>query len=75
MNSITELFWHWAMEPEKGNIIQLLNKDQIPVGAIYLDKIKFNSDNISICETSRTSEKYYLYIDGIAVFFTYYKRV
>jgi len=75
MINTLELFKHWAAEKNaKSNIIQLLNKDNCPVAALYLDKVDLNSSEVVICETSKTSEKYYLYINGIAIFFTYYKR-
>lgn len=69
--NLVALFSSWA-ETKPNTIVQLLNKDQIPVAALYLNKLKFES--FSILKTNNLSEKYYIYFNGIAVFFTYYKK-
>lgn len=70
-SNLTTLFENWA-EKEPETIIQLLNKDRIPVAALYLNKLQFES--FSIVQTNNLSEKYYIYFNGIAIFFTYYKK-
>lgn len=70
-NNITTLFQVWA-EQEKPPIIELQNIDHKPVGAIYLDR--FSYKKIIISETNN-SERYYLYIDGIGIYFSFYKKI
>lgn len=64
------LFNKWQ-EQDRTTVIQLLNKDRIPVAALYLEYLDLS--NIAICQT-QTSEKYYLYMDGVAIFFSYYRK-
>ena len=71
INNNELLLKKWSSEKNPG-ILQLLNKDKIPVAAIYLDKI--NVETISILNATNINEKYYLYINGIAIFFTYFRR-
>ena len=59
-------------DQENPPIIELLNKDHKPVGAIYLDKFKYK--NFIISETNN-SEKYYFYVDGIGIYFSYYQKI
>ena len=59
-------------EQEKPPIVQLLNIDKKPVGAIYFDKFKYK--NFIISETNN-SEKYYLYIDGLGIYFSFYEKL
>ena len=68
---ITALFSAYA-EQEKPPIIELLNIDREPIGAIYFDKFKYK--NFVVSETNN-SEKYYLYVDGIGIYFSYYQKV
>lgn len=70
-NNITTLFQVWA-EQEKPPIIELQNIDHKPVGAIYLDRLSYKK--IIISETNN-SERYYLYIDGIGIYFSFYKKI
>ena len=72
MSSLTTLFQGYAQQ-DTPPIIQLLNRDHEPVAALYLDKLKLNMEDVVVC-LSNTNEKYYLYMNGIAVFFTYYKK-
>ncbi len=53
-------------------ILELLNIDNKPVGALYLSKLKYK--NIVISETNNT-EKYYLYIDGIGIYFSFFRKI
>jgi hypothetical protein len=59
-------------DQEKPPVIELLNIDRKPVGAIYLDKFKYK--NFVISETNN-SEKYYFYVDGIGIYFSYYQKI
>lgn len=75
-NSLTQLFRRYA-EPTQSTIIQLENKDRLPVGALYLNG---NSpEDIVVCLSERTEEKYYIYIPSsignIALFFTYFRKL
>lgn len=56
----------------KCRILELRNKDMLPVAAVYLDKLDFSE--LALAETG-TSERYYLYSGGIGVFFTYYSKM
>ena len=69
--NITTLFQIWS-EQEKPPIIELQNIDHKPVGAIYLDRLSYKK--IIISETNN-SERYYLYIDGIGIYFSFYKKI
>lgn len=57
---------------ENPPIIELLNIDRKPVGAIYFDKLKYK--NFVISDTNNT-EKYYLYVDGIGIYFSFYQKI
>ena len=70
-HSLTTLFQTYA-ELENPPILELLNIDNKPVGALYLSKLKYR--NFVISETNNT-EKYYLYIDGIGLYFSFYKKI
>ncbi len=59
-------------DQERPPIIELLNIDRKPVGAIYFDKFKYR--NFVISETNN-SEKYYFYVDGIGIYFSYYQKI
>lgn len=70
-HSLTTLFQTYA-ELENPPILELLNIDNKPVGALYLSNLKYR--NFVISETNNT-EKYYLYIDGIGLYFSFYKKI
>jgi hypothetical protein len=59
-------------EQENPPVLELLNKDHEPVGAIYLDKLKYK--NFVISETNN-SEKYYFYVNGLGIYFSYYQKI
>ena len=74
--SVTEhplatLFYTYA-DLEKPPIIELLSIDKKPVGAIYFDKRKCK--NFVITETNN-SEKYFLIVDGIGIYFSFYQKI
>lgn len=52
--------------------LALLNKDKVPIGALYMDKLKYKQFVVS--ETNN-SEKYYLYVDGIGIYFSYFTKI
>lgn len=70
-HSLTTLF-HTYADLEKPPIIELLNIDRKPVGAIYFDKFKYK--NFMVSETNNT-EKYYLYVDGLGIYFSFYQKI
>jgi hypothetical protein len=70
-HSLTTLF-SALQEQENPPVIELLNIDRKPVGAIYLDKFKYK--NFIISETNN-SEKYYFYVDGLGIYFSYYQKI
>ena len=69
--SLTTLFQAYA-DMEKPPVIELLNSERKLVGAIYFNKLKYK--NFAITETN-TSEKYYLYMDGLGIYFSYYQKI
>lgn len=70
-HSLTTLF-HTYAELEKPPVIELLNIDRKPVGAIYFDKLRYK--NFIVTETNN-SEKYYLYVDGLGIYFSFYQKI
>jgi hypothetical protein len=70
-HSLTTLFQTYA-DAEKPLVIELLNIDKKPVGAIYFDKFKYK--NFIVSETNN-SEKYYLYVDGLGIYFSFYQKI
>lgn len=70
-HSLTTLF-HTYAELDKPPVIELLNIDKKPVGAIYFDKLRYK--NFIVTETNN-SEKYYLYVDGLGVYFSFFKKI
>ena len=70
-HSLATLFQTYA-ELDKPPILELLNIDGKPVGALYLAEMKYKKFLIS--ETNN-SEKYYLFMDGIGVYFSFFKKI
>jgi hypothetical protein len=70
-HQLTTLF-HALADSEIPPIIQLLNKERKPVGALYLDKVKYK--NFIVSDTNN-SEKYYLYVDGVGIYFSFYQKL
>jgi len=70
-HSLTTLF-HTYAELENPPILELLNIDSKPVGAIYFADLRYKKFIIS--ETNN-SEKYYLYVDGVGIYFSSYKKI
>jgi hypothetical protein len=70
-HALTTLFQTYV-EMDNPPILELLNIDNKPVGALYLAEMKYKKFLIS--ETNN-SEKYYLYMDGIGVYFSFFKKI
>jgi hypothetical protein len=70
-HSLATLFSTYA-ELDKPPILELLNIDNKPVGALYMSNLKYK--NFVISETNN-SEKYYLYLDGIGIYFSFYRKI
>ena len=70
-HSLTTLF-HALADQENPPILELLNIDHKPVGALYLKQLRYK--NFVVSETNN-SEKYYLYVDGIGIYFSFYKKI
>jgi hypothetical protein len=68
---LTTLFHAYA-DQDRQTILELQNIDHKPVGALYMDKLKYK--NFVISETNN-SEKYYLYADGIGIYFSFYRKI
>lgn len=71
-SALTALFTLWLEQPE-APIIELLDINQKPVGALYLGKFR-DKGQIVISETNNT-ERYYFYCDGVGIYFSYYKKL
>lgn len=70
-HSLTTLF-HTYAELDNPPILELLNIDNKPVGALYLKDLRYK--NFVISETNN-SEKYYLYVDGVGIYFSFFKKL
>jgi hypothetical protein len=70
-HSLASLFQTYA-ELDNPPILELLNIDGKPVGALYLAELKYKKFIIS--ETNN-SEKYYLFVDGIGIYFSFYQKI
>ena len=70
-HSLATLFSTYA-DSEKPPVIELLNIDNKPVGALYLNQLKYK--NFVVSETNNT-EKYFLVIDGVGIYFSFYHKI
>lgn len=70
-HSLTTLFHAYA-DLDNPPILELLDINNKPVGALYLNNLKFK--NFVVSETNN-SEKYYLYVDGVGVYFSFFKKI
>ena len=70
-HQLTTLF-HAMADADNPPILELLNIDRKPVGALYLDKLRYKTFMIS--DTNNT-EKYYLYLDGVGIYFSFYQKI
>jgi hypothetical protein len=69
--SLGSLF-HALADSENPPVLELQSIDHKPVGALYLSQLKYK--NFVVSETNN-SEKYYLYIDGVGVYFSFYRKI
>ena len=70
-HALTTLFRTYA-ELDKPPILELRNINNKPVGALYLADLKYR--NLVVSETNN-SEKYYLYIDGVGIYFSFFEKI
>lgn len=70
-HTLASLFQSYA-ELEKPPILELLNINNKPVGALYLSQLKYK--NFIISETNNT-DKYFLIIDGVGIYFSFYRKI
>ena len=70
-HTLTTLF-HTYAELENPPVIELLNINNEPVGALYLKDMRY--ENFVISETNN-SEKYYFYVNGVGIYFSFYKKI
>lgn len=70
-HALTTLF-HTYAELENPPVIELLNINNEPVGALYLKDMRY--ENFAISETNN-SEKYYFYVNGVGIYFSFYKKI
>ena len=70
-NSLVTLFNTYT-ELEHPPILELLNINNEPVGALYMSQLKYK--NFTVSETNN-SEKYYLVIDGVGIYFSFFKKI
>ena len=71
-SNLTTLFTLY-MEQEAAPIIELQDINHKPVGALYLNRFRDKS-KFAITETNNT-ERYYFYGDGVAIFFSFWKKL
>ena len=70
-HSLATLFQTYA-ELENPPILELLDINNKPVGALYLKQLRYK--NFVISETNNT-DKYFLIIDGVGIYFSFYKKI
>lgn len=70
-HSLVTLFQTY-IDSDESLILELLNINNKPVGALYLSALKYKKFTIS--ETNN-SEKYYLYIDGVGIYFSFFRKI
>jgi hypothetical protein len=70
-HSLTALF-HTYAELDSPPTLELLNINNKPVGALYLRELRYK--NFVVSETNN-SEKYYLYVDGVGIYFSFFKKI
>jgi hypothetical protein len=70
-HSLVTLF-HTYADLDTPPILELLNIDNKPVGALYLANLRHK--NFVVSDTNN-SEKYYLYIDGVGIYFSFFKKI
>lgn len=71
-NALVQLFTLWKEQPNPP-IIELLDINQRPLGALYLEHFR-DKGKIVISETNN-QERYYLYCDGIGIYFSFFRKL
>lgn len=71
-NNLQLLFDSYAVS-ETPVIIELDNKDRIPVASINLRELSI--ENYVLCETTSSPERYCLATHGIRIYFTYFRKM
>ena len=70
-HTLTTLFYTYA-EQEQPPIIELLDINKKPIGALYFADLRHK--NFIVSETNN-SEKYYLYSNGIGIYFSFFRKI
>lgn len=70
-HSLVTLFQTYA-EQKNPPVIELSDINHKPVGALFLSDLKYKKFVIS--ETNN-SEKYFLYIDGVGIYFSFFQKI
>ena len=70
-HSLATLF-HTYADLDNPPVLELLNIQNKPVGALYLSLLRYK--NFIVSETNN-SEKYYLYVDGLGIYFSFYQKI
>lgn len=70
-HNLTTLFKAYA-EQDNPPILELRDMNNKLVGALYLDKLRYMPFFVS--ETNN-SEKYYLYANGVGIYFSFYTKI
>lgn len=70
-HSLVTIFKTYA-DLDRPPVITLLDINNKPVGALYLNELKYK--NFVITETNN-SEKYFLVIDGVGIYFSFYQKI
>ena len=70
-HTLATLFQSYA-ELDKPPILELLDINNKPVGALYLSQLRYK--NFVINETNN-SEKYFLVVDGVGIYFSFYRKI
>jgi hypothetical protein len=70
-HTLSTLFKTYS-ELDNPPVIELLNIDHKPVGALYLTDLKYKRFLVS--ETNN-SEKYFLVVDGVGIYFSFYRKL
>lgn len=69
--ALTKLFRTYA-ELDQAPIVELLNINEEPVAAVYLNE--FKCKRFAISETNN-SERYAFYADGVLVYFSHFRKL
>lgn len=65
-------FFRSLAERENPPVLELLDINKKPVGAIYLSV--FSAKKLAVQPTTN-SEKYYLFADGIGIYFSFWRTI